>query len=148
MKKIVLIVLCFCVISLAGCSRHDEVYYLHHPDSLKIILDNCVRVKPINKAQREECLVSMKIYEKLSGLSQTMMANPQGFGKEIIALQIQQSKLKSQIDAINSRLTAKTLSSEQTSVLFDKLNTLKKTFAANQHELKIRLALVAAAEGM
>ena len=148
MKKIFLVSLCLIVVCLSGCSRHDEVYYLHHPDSLKVILDHCAYVRPTQKSQREECLISMRIYEKLSGLSQTMMANPQGFGKQIIVLQSQQAKIGEQMDVLNARLQDAKLSTEQKSAVSKKISALKKTFDANKKELKIRLALVAAAEGM
>lgn len=103
------------VLLLAACTPHDEQYYREHPQMLQEALKKCP-----SEQQQVSCQELNRIAREVNQLAYELQANPQGFGRSILALQMDIFK-------------------PQTSVVSS--DDVKK-LNAMQQELAMRLAMV------
>lgn len=82
------IFLLFFSISLAACKTQDEAYYRRNPQALERALQNCPRNHPPNVNCEQLVAIAIEVNE----LVYQLQANPQIFGKKILALQEQLAK--------------------------------------------------------
>lgn len=68
---------------MAACSAHDERYYRLHPNALQKAITACPQKQPANVT----CEQLRTIASRVNELAYQLRLNPQGYGKEILALQ-------------------------------------------------------------
>lgn len=126
MKKWILILLG--ALLLTACQQDNDIrYFIRHPDALKAILERCHSARPQNLAEETSCQFALTLAIELTQLGQEMMENPATFGRHILTMQ-----------TILARFSQKENLAPEEKRKQDKLH----------HELKLRLMLAAAAEGM
>ncbi|WP_165481087.1 hypothetical protein [Legionella impletisoli] len=117
LRNVFLILLSFWVVA---CSAHDKHYFATHPHALQQALNKCPEDSPNLVSCRELETMANRINEYALDLR----SNPQGFGKEILALQEEIA--------------------QQESILRQSQNhsDLKQALQMNKSDLEQRLAVV------
>lgn len=79
-RRILLVIMTFWIVA---CSAHDEHYYSQNPNALQEALKNCEMqpTKALNCDQLREIALRM------NELAFQLRGDPQGYGKQILALQ-------------------------------------------------------------
>jgi hypothetical protein len=68
---------------MASCAAHDERYYSLHPNALQKAITAC----PQKPSSTVSCEQLKNIASRVNDLAYQLRLNPQGYGKEILALQ-------------------------------------------------------------
>lgn len=68
---------------LVACTPQDEQYYRVHPQMLQVALKQCP-----SEQQQVSCQELNNIAREVNQLAYELQANPQGFGRKILALQM------------------------------------------------------------
>jgi chromosome segregation ATPase len=116
-RRILLLVLTFWI---AACSAHDERYYSLHPNALQEALKNC------NQKSKNglTCAELKEVAVRMNELAYQLRDDPQGYGKQILALQ---EKIANQESDLEKNLNQP---------------ELKTAIANNKNQLRERLAVV------
>ena len=80
MRYIILVIISFWMVA---CSAHDEHYYSLHPDALQQALKQCPGQQPKHVSCEQLKTVALHVND----LANQLRANPQDYGKQILALQ-------------------------------------------------------------
>ncbi len=118
MKFILLAVMSIWVVA---CSAHDEQYYRLHPVTLQQALKQCPEQQPGNLS----CQQLKDIAKKMNVLAYQLRMNPQGFGKQILALQETVAKQKKSLQQNPNQPDVKAVLDKNTQQLKERLAIVK-----------------------
>ncbi|ASQ45650.1 hypothetical protein [Legionella clemsonensis] len=119
MGKVFLLLVCASLF-LTACAVHEESYYRRNPQALQQAIKDCPNKKP----QQMSCEQLTILAEGINQLAYQLQANPQAFGKKILALQETLAKQQAELKANPSQ------------------SSLKISIEKNEKELAERLAIV------
>lgn len=96
-----------CALLLVACSPRNEHYYQMHPQALQAAIKDCGAKQP----SRLSCSQLENIAIKTNELAYQLQANPQAFGRKILALQeriaAEEAALGARVDQAELRVTLK-----------------------------------------
>jgi hypothetical protein len=90
---------------LVACSTQDEFYFRTNPKQLQKAVNACPEIQP----SQLSCQKLADIAEDLSKLAYQLQVNPQGFGKNILALEETLAKQKAALQTDPNQPKLKTM---------------------------------------
>jgi len=112
MKNKLILLIIVMLFFTAGCSRQSkEKYLITHPQKFNALLDECQK-EPLPTKLIDQCKFAVSLRNQITTLNNIFLANPEGFGKKIIAVQTHIAALAEKIKSADSQQLA-TLQKQQ-----------------------------------
>lgn len=117
-RRIIIITLTFWI---AACSAHDEHYYSQNPNALQEALKNCDE-KP---GKGLNCIQLRDMAMRMNDFASQLREDPQGYGKQILALQEKIATQESEIEKSADQPALKTQLADNKKQLSERLAVVK-----------------------
>ena len=91
------------LLCLAACEeKRSESYYYTHPETLKVVLQQCQREDGTPETFTLPCATAYRAAVQMTKLSQAFMDNQTDFGQRILRSQIRAANIVTQLQAAES----------------------------------------------
>ncbi len=139
MKRIGSAGIIFVMVLLMGCQQQpkvrDEAYFMLHPDKIRPQLIQCERMTTVQAS----CLAAKKAEAQVSVMLLAAQANPEGFGKQILQLQMQIASTQAKVKAMETQTAHNKKQASPSKALI----ALKTQLAKTQFQYQVRLSVIA-----